>query len=38
MAQIKAQIKIQKRAKGKGDKQSIRCRAQNTVSKDAQET
>ena len=37
-AQMREQIKTRKRAKRNGDKQSIRCRVQNTGYKDAQET
>ena len=36
-AQMREQIKTRKRAKRNGDKQSIRCRVQNTGYKDAQE-
>ena len=35
MAQMKGQIKFQKRTKRNGDKQSIRYRVQNTGYKDA---
>ena len=38
MAQMKEQIKTLEKAKQKGDKQSIRCRVQNTGYKDAQGT
>ena len=39
MAQMKEQIKTpEKRSKQNGDKQSIRCRVQNTGYKDAQGT
>ena len=37
MAQMKEQIKTPEKAKQNGDKQSIRCRVQNTGYKDAQE-
>ena len=38
MTQMKEQIKLQKKTKQNGDKQSIRCRVQNTRHKDAQGT
>ena len=38
MAQMKEQIKTLEKAKQNGDKQSIRCRVQNTGCKDVQGT
>ena len=38
MAQMKEHIKTPEKAKQNGDKQSIRCRVQNTGYKNAQET